>query len=37
MHEVSADGRLVAELRWPLGGAFGYVEHRTSLYGPPSR
>lgn len=37
VHEVSADGRLVAELRWPLGGAFGYVEHRASLYGPPSR
>jgi hypothetical protein len=37
VHEVSPEGTLVAELRWPLGGAFGYVEHRSSLYGPPSR
>ncbi len=33
IHEVSPDGSLVAELRWPLGGAFGYVEQRATLYG----
>jgi hypothetical protein len=34
IHEVNAAGALVQTLTWPLGGAFGYVEHRPTLYGP---
>jgi hypothetical protein len=37
IHQVNPQGSLVAELTWPLGGAFGYVNHRSSLYGPPQR
>lgn len=33
VHEVDADGNLVQEIVWPLGGAFGYIVHRASLYG----
>jgi hypothetical protein len=35
VHEVSADGTLLEEWSWPIGGAFGYVEKRKTLYGPP--
>jgi hypothetical protein len=35
IHQVNAAGALVQTLTWPLGGAFGYVEHRATLYGPP--
>jgi len=35
VHEVDANGRLLQQLEWGLGGAIGYVEKRKSLYGPP--
>jgi hypothetical protein len=37
LHEVDADGNLLQEIVWPLGGAFGYIVKRDSLYGPPPR
>ncbi len=37
IHEVDADGNLLQEITWPLGGAFGYIVKRDSLYGPPPR
>ncbi len=37
VHEVDADGNLVEELGWPIGGAIGYMMHRESLYGPPPK
>jgi hypothetical protein len=37
IHEVSADGSLLQELSWDLGGAIGYVMKRRSLYGPPPK
>ena len=37
LHEVGPDGTLLRELSWALGGNFGYVTHRDSLYGPPTR
>src|SRR5690606_15988466 len=33
VHEVSAEGSLVQELSWTLGGAIGYAMKRRSLYG----
>jgi hypothetical protein len=37
VHEVDAEGNLLQEMIWPLGGAFGYIVKRQSLYGPPPR
>jgi hypothetical protein len=37
LHEVNAQGQLLQELTWPLGGAFGYIQKRKTLYGPPPR
>jgi hypothetical protein len=37
LHEVSADGTLLQELSWASGGAFGYIQKRATLYGPPPR
>ena len=37
VHEVDANGTLLRELIWPLRGAFGYIESRASLYGPPPK
>ncbi|HET6280192.1 MAG TPA: arylsulfotransferase family protein [Polyangia bacterium] len=37
LHEVAADGTLLQSLSWPLGGTFGYIEKRASLYGPPPK
>jgi hypothetical protein len=37
VHEVNAGGQLLQELTWPIGGAFGYIEKRATLYGPPPR
>jgi hypothetical protein len=37
LHEVDADGNLLQEIAWPIGGAFGYLVKRLSLYGPPPR
>jgi Arylsulfotransferase (ASST) len=34
VHEVTADGQLVRELTWDLGGALGYATHLGSLYPP---
>jgi hypothetical protein len=37
LHEVDSSGNVVQVLTWPLGGAFGYIQKRDSLYGPPPR
>jgi hypothetical protein len=37
LHEVSADGTLLQSWTWPAGATFGYIEKRTTLYGPPPR
>ena len=37
LHEVNAMGQLLQEINWPLGGAFGYIQKRKTLYGPPPR
>jgi hypothetical protein len=37
VHEVNAMGQLQQEILWPSGGAFGYIQKRPTLYGPPSR
>ncbi len=37
VHEVDAEGNLLQEIAWPLGGAFGYMHKRDTLYGPPPR
>jgi hypothetical protein len=37
LQEVDAQGNLLQEIVWPLGGAFGYIHKRASLYGPPPR
>jgi hypothetical protein len=37
LHEVSADGELLQTLEWPVGTAFGYIQKRPSIYGPPPR
>ena len=35
--EVSPDGTLLQTWSWPLGGHFGYIQKRATLYGPPPR
>lgn len=37
VHEVDAAGTLLQEISWPIGGAFGYIHKRPTLYGPPPR
>jgi len=37
LHEVNATGQLLQEINWPLGGAFGYIVKRKTLYGPSPR
>lgn len=37
LQEVDAGGNLLQEITWPIGGAFGYIVKRSSLYGPPPR
>jgi hypothetical protein len=37
LHEVDKNGTLLQEWTWPAGGAFGYVEKRSSLYGAPPK
>jgi hypothetical protein len=37
VHEVDANGQLLQEVTWPLGGAFGYIVKHATLYGPPPR
>jgi Arylsulfotransferase (ASST) len=37
VHEVDANGALVQQLSWSLGGALGYIEKRATLYGSPPR
>jgi len=37
VHEVSADGSLLQELRWSPGTDVGYATKRMSLYGPPPK
>jgi hypothetical protein len=37
LHEVDADGNLLQEITWPIGGAYGYIHKRATLYGPPPR
>jgi hypothetical protein len=35
LHEVNAQSALLQSWTWPIGGAFGYISKRKSLYGPP--
>jgi hypothetical protein len=35
--EVSAGGEVLQELELPFGHGFGYIQKRSSLYGPPPR
>jgi hypothetical protein len=37
LQEVSPSMEVLEELTWALGGAFGYVQKRKTLYGPPPR
>lgn len=37
IHEVNAEGVLLQEITWPIGGAFGYIQKRPTLYGPSPR
>jgi hypothetical protein len=37
LHEVNAAGQLLQELEWPSGAAYGYIQKRKTLYGPPPR
>jgi hypothetical protein len=37
IHEVDAQSQPVRKITWPIGGAFGYVQWRPTLYGPPER
>jgi hypothetical protein len=37
LQEVAPDGTLLQSWSWPLGAAFGYIEKRATLYGPPPR
>ena len=37
LHEVRADGSLLQSWTWPAGSTFGYIEKRSTLYGPPPR
>lgn len=35
--EVDAAKNVLREITWPIGGAFGYIEARPTLYGPPPK
>jgi hypothetical protein len=37
LREVDASGMLLQEMRWPLAATFGFIQKRSSLYGPPPR
>jgi hypothetical protein len=37
LHEVDKNGTLLQEWSWALGGQFGYIEKRATLYGPPPK
>jgi hypothetical protein len=37
LQEVDAEGEIVQDWGWPVSGAFGYIEHRPTLYGPPPK
>src|SRR5262245_38509669 len=37
LQEVNAQGTVLQEIVWPLGGAYGYIHKRATLYGPPPR
>jgi len=37
LQEVNAQGVLLQEILWPIGGAFGYLQKRPTLYGPSPR
>jgi hypothetical protein len=37
IREVSPEGELLREIAYPMGSAVGYVEWRSSLYGPPEQ
>jgi hypothetical protein len=37
LQEVSPSGILLQTWTWPLPSAFGYIEKRATLYGPPPR
>lgn len=37
LHQVDANSQLVEEWVWPINGAFGYIEWRPDLYGPPEK
>jgi hypothetical protein len=35
--QVDAQGEIVEEWVWPIGGSYGYIEWRPDLYGPPEK
>jgi len=37
LNEVDSTGKLLEEWTWPVGAAFGYIQKRKTLYGPPPR
>jgi hypothetical protein len=37
LREVDASGTLLQEWTWAIGGSYGYIEKRATLYGPPIR
>jgi hypothetical protein len=37
VQEVDKDGKVLSDWTFPLGGQFGYIEKRATLYGPPPR
>lgn len=37
VQEVDKDGKVLTDWTFPLGGQFGYIEKRATLYGPPPR
>jgi hypothetical protein len=37
LREVDASGTLLQEWTWPIGGSYGYIEKRATLYGAPIR
>jgi hypothetical protein len=37
LHEVDSNRKLLQEMAWPLGAAFGYVQKRPTLHDPPPR
>jgi len=37
LQEVNAAGQVLEELVWGLPGAYGYIQKRKTLYGPPPR